>query len=81
LTSHRHSTVWDGELTLFDMNFAAVGHPPEYAFVFACDRELKPGRQIRVGIPPYFEIAPRDGRPPLRHFAKTESRSANSSTL
>src|SRR5947208_3206055 len=32
LTSNEHSTVWDGEETLFDLNFLALGVPPGTAF-------------------------------------------------
>jgi hypothetical protein len=48
LTSSVHSTVWDGVLTLFDMNFSALQVSPAAAFELANTRELKPGKQIRV---------------------------------
>ena len=48
LTSERHSTVWDGELTLFDMNFSALRIQPEYAFEFAYQEELAPGEQLQI---------------------------------
>jgi len=51
LTSDRHSTVWDGDLTLFDLNFLAMGVPPDEAFEMAAGaggRELRVGGQRRV---------------------------------
>ena len=49
LTSQTHSTVWDGELTLFDMNYCAFGEPPQHSFLDAYGRELKAGKQLKVG--------------------------------
>ncbi len=48
LASDKHSTVWDGELTLFDMNFSAFRVPPEEAFALAWESELKPGKLLTV---------------------------------
>lgn len=50
LTSEIHSTVWDGELTLFDMAFSALSIPPEYAFEAAFQEELAPGEQLQIGF-------------------------------
>ena len=50
LTTQAHSTVWGGELTLFDMNFSALQVPPQEAFALACGRELKPGKQLTVHL-------------------------------
>ena len=46
-----HSTVWDGEHTLFDLNYQALGIDPADCFLRSCDEELPPGEQIRVGQP------------------------------
>lgn len=54
LTSKWHSTVWDGELTLFDMNYSAFGVAPEDAFLDAYGRELKPGSQLIVGSAAHY---------------------------
>jgi len=35
VSSHNHSTVWDGCDTLFDMNFAALGIAPDQAWELA----------------------------------------------
>lgn len=45
VTSEKHSTVWDGAEALFDLNFLALGIPPEEAFELASDggEELMPG--------------------------------------
>lgn len=43
LTSDHHSTVWDGEKRLFDMNFLALEINPNEGFKMANDIELEPG--------------------------------------
>lgn len=48
VTSQKHSTVWDGKETLFDMNFLALGIDPDEAFKLANKRQLKPGKHRRV---------------------------------
>ena len=48
LTSDDHSTVWDGDQTLFDLNFVALGVPPEECFRLANGKQLKPGSELRV---------------------------------
>jgi hypothetical protein len=50
LTSDKHSTVWDGEDTLFDFNFLALGIPPKQCFESAYEHELKPGQHRKCGI-------------------------------
>ncbi len=50
LTAPTHNTVWDGGLTLFDMNLCAFQVPPQEAFALACGRELKPGKQLTVHL-------------------------------
>ena len=45
VSSAKHSTVWDGDSVLFDMNFLAVGVPVEEAWQLAAcqdDSELYP---------------------------------------
>ena len=54
LSGQEHSTVWDGELTLFDMNFSALGLPPQEAFALAWERELKPGKQLTVHFAKHY---------------------------
>jgi hypothetical protein len=46
LSSHRHSTVWDGENTLFDINFLGLGVSATECFKLASlgGEELPPGR-------------------------------------
>jgi hypothetical protein len=48
LTSDEHSTVWDGERTLFDFNFLALGVPPEECFRLADRKRLPPGKELPV---------------------------------
>lgn len=49
-TSQAHSTVWDGGNLLFDINFLALGVPPDECFKLASGRSLKIG-QRRVTYP------------------------------
>lgn len=48
LTSQKHSTVWDGNCTLFDMNFLALGIDANDAFNLAKHKELKVGKKLTV---------------------------------
>ena len=50
LTSERHSTVWDGDRTLFDLNFSAFGISPQECFESARVRELPVGKYRRCGL-------------------------------
>lgn len=43
-----HSTVWDGEETLFDMNFSALGIHPDEAFNMANEEQLPIGKRLIV---------------------------------
>jgi hypothetical protein len=43
ITSVKHSTVWDGEETLFDFNFQAFGIDANECFEMALEKELAPG--------------------------------------
>jgi hypothetical protein len=54
LTSKQHSTVWDGELMLFDFNFQALGITPDDSFEMANKRELKPGKYLVTHIVPSY---------------------------
>jgi hypothetical protein len=49
ITSDKHSSVWDGGVTLFDMNFSALRIPPAECFVLAYEQELRPGKHRRTG--------------------------------
>ena len=40
ITSDAHSTVWDGHESFFDLNFLALGVPPQECFDLAYRREL-----------------------------------------
>jgi hypothetical protein len=48
LTGACHSTVWDGEQTLFDMNFSALDINPNEAFAMANEEELPVGKKLIV---------------------------------
>jgi hypothetical protein len=63
VTSQKHSTVWDGGRTLFDMNFLALGVPSDEAFELADrGRRLPPGKELRVYPAAHFSEDLR-GRP------------------
>ena len=51
ITSGKHSSVWDGEHTLFDLNFLALGIPPDECFEMAYETELPVGRYRLTGEP------------------------------
>ncbi len=48
ITSQDHSTVWDGQDTLFDMNFSALQVPADEAFKIANKKEMPIGKPIKV---------------------------------
>ena len=50
IESDRHASVWDGEETLFDMNWLAFGVPPDRCFEAAHDEEHPPGRLRETGL-------------------------------
>lgn len=54
VTSRDHSTVWDGDRTLFDFNFLALGIPPEECLALADKRRLKVGRELTVYLAGHF---------------------------
>jgi hypothetical protein len=48
IPSNKHSTVWNGDETLFDLNFQAMGISPDECFSLAFKRQLRPGKYMRV---------------------------------
>jgi hypothetical protein len=56
LTSQDHSTVWDGDAILFDMNFLALGVAPDEAFTLASEKELPIGKQLRTYFAEHFSV-------------------------
>jgi hypothetical protein len=54
LTSDDHSTVWDGDHTLFDFNYCALGVPPDEAYAAAAKGSnacvLPPGVELEVNL-------------------------------
>jgi hypothetical protein len=57
VTSDKHSTVWDGEETLFDFNFLALGVPPDECFRLADRKRLAPGKELRVHLARHWSEA------------------------
>jgi hypothetical protein len=55
VTSDRHSTVWDGNHTLFDLNFTALGIEPDEAWELAIIEGyiLEPGELLETVIADY----------------------------
>lgn len=51
VTSDNHSTVWDGNETLFEFNFLALGISPDECFTLANERHLPLGKEYRAGRP------------------------------
>jgi hypothetical protein len=56
LTSDRHSTVWDGDRTLFDLNYSAFRIPPQECFEAAHVRELPVGKYRRCGLAEHCRV-------------------------
>jgi hypothetical protein len=58
LTSDEHSTVWDGQKTVFDPNFLAIGvsAPETYKMARFGGEELAVGEYLEVGYPMQFEL-------------------------
>lgn len=54
VTSREHSTVWDGEETLFDFNFLALGVPPDEAWKLANKKHLKPGKHLITHVAEFY---------------------------
>jgi hypothetical protein len=57
LASDDHSTVWDGDQTLFDFNFLALGIPADECFRLADGDRLLPGRELKVYLAEHFSVA------------------------
>jgi hypothetical protein len=53
ITGARHSSVWDGNHTLFDLNYSAFGFSPRECYRQAYERELSPGRFRKGGYPDF----------------------------
>lgn len=51
VSSQKHSTVWDGRATLFDLQYSALGVPPE-----KCWEAARPGEVLAPGD--YLEVGP-----------------------
>jgi hypothetical protein len=56
ITSPEHSTVWDGDETLFDLNFQAMGLSPQECFHKAFKRRLKPGQYLNVYFAEHHKV-------------------------
>jgi hypothetical protein len=56
IITDKHSTVWDGEDTLFEFNFLAFGIPPKQCFELAYEHELKPGQHRKCGYPDHYTV-------------------------
>ena len=54
ITSEKHSTVWDGDETLFDFNFQAFGIDPDECFATAYDEELPVGKHRKTYVAQYW---------------------------
>jgi hypothetical protein len=59
ITSEDHSTVWDGDDTLFDFNFQAFGIDPNESFDLAHEEELKPGEYLPVYFAEHYTVEKR----------------------
>ena len=55
-SSSKHSTVWDGNETLFDLNFQAMGISPNECFSLAFKRQLKPGNYLKVNFAQHYTV-------------------------
>jgi hypothetical protein len=74
VTAQKHSTVWDGAETLFDINFLALGVDPDEAWRLAS----KDGRVLKVGRT--RAALPRNGRTVVRLWPAREAAHAPSRT-
>ncbi len=55
LTSDKHSTVWDGKDTLFDINFFALRIDPNHAFELANESQMSVSEFIPVEYVEYYK--------------------------
>jgi hypothetical protein len=58
VTSDDHSTVWDGAMTLFDLNFLALGVSPTECYRKARRKGtvLRPGVQMPVSFTDHYSV-------------------------
>jgi hypothetical protein len=55
ITSGDHSTVWDGDRTIFDLNYFALGIGAADCFQRAGCRELKQGTYLKTYLAPDYK--------------------------
>jgi hypothetical protein len=72
LTSDLHSTVWDGDRTLFELNFLAFGIPPQECFDLANVKELPVGKYRQSSLAEHWK------EEKARHEQEATRRSATS---
>ncbi len=58
LTSDEHSTVWDGDGTLFDLNYLAMGIHADECFARANGKVYETGREMRVYLAEHVGTLP-----------------------
>jgi hypothetical protein len=56
ISSDRHSTVWDGNKTLFDFNFQGLGIDPDECFAKAMDKEYQPGKYMPTYLAEHYSV-------------------------
>ena len=61
-TSQKHSTVWDGEELLFDINFSALDVPPDECFTMSKGRILKIGKRMETYPVPHWKTETKNGK-------------------
>jgi hypothetical protein len=59
ITSEDHSTVWDGNDTLFDFNFQAFGIDPIECALLAFENVLEPGEYAQVEFANHYSVEKR----------------------
>ena len=56
ITSDQHSTVWDGDSTLCDFNFFAMGIGADECFQLAHGKEQPPGKHIPLDYAEHYSV-------------------------
>jgi hypothetical protein len=56
ITSAQHSTVWDGGDLIFEFSFQAFGVDPNECFRIASEKELLPGKYLRVYLAEHYTV-------------------------